>query len=180
MLILWKAIHSSQIWSFLLMSPNISYIEGTPFQVSQHQDTLHVAAMSLNELNEPNVQSFPLTQLHLNFPNPARYFTSQEKRRNWVLLSLPNAKHTRQQKSLNVPVNAFSTEHNWWLCTLPLWQATQMVSHLVSHTYRFPSRSAEPLTVCQFKYWGNGASENMTMYMTIYTPFKIQGTNKQF
>jgi len=33
---------------------------------------------------------------------------------------------------------------------------------------------------CQFKYWGNGASENMTTYMTIYTLFKIQGTNRKF
>jgi len=29
-------------------------------------------------------------------------------------------------------------------------------------------------TVSQFKYWGNGASENMTMHKTIYNLFKIQ------
>jgi len=43
-LILWKAIHSSQISP----SPNISNIEGTSSQVSRQQDTLHVA-VSLNE-----------------------------------------------------------------------------------------------------------------------------------
>jgi len=53
-----------------------------------------------------------------------------------------------------------------------------MVSHLARHTCRFPSHSAEPQTVSQFIYWGNGASENMTMYKTIYTLFKIQGTNR--
>ena len=42
------------------------------------------------------------------------------------------------------------------------------------------SSSEEPPTVGQFKYQGNGASENMTTYMTIYIQFKIQGTNKQF
>ena len=33
-------------------------------------------------------------------------------------------------------------------------------------------------TISQFKYWGNGASENMAMHMTIYTMFKIKGTNR--
>jgi len=42
--------------------------------------------------------------------------------------------HRRQQKSLNVYVNALSAEHNRWLCTIPLWQGTQMVSHPVRHT----------------------------------------------
>jgi hypothetical protein len=41
-----------------------------------------MAAMSLKELHEPNVHIFPLAQLLLNFPNPARYFTSQEERNN--------------------------------------------------------------------------------------------------
>jgi hypothetical protein len=33
-------------------------------------------------------------------------------------------------------------------------------------------------TVSQFKYWDNGASENMTMYMTTCTVFTIHGTNR--
>jgi len=48
-LILWKAIHSSQISPFLPMTPNISNTEGTSSHASQQQDTLHVAAMSLYE-----------------------------------------------------------------------------------------------------------------------------------
>ena len=34
------------------------------------------------------------------------------------------------------------------------------------------------ITVSQFKYSGNGASENMTTYMTLYILFKIPGTNR--
>jgi hypothetical protein len=41
-----------------------------------------MATMSLNELHEPNVHTFPLAQELLNIPNPAGYFTSQEERSN--------------------------------------------------------------------------------------------------
>ena len=73
------------------MPPNISNTDGTSSHASQQQDTLHVAAMSLYEplkhLSQ-NVHIFPqsLEQLLLHFPNPAKYFTSQEERSNWISL----------------------------------------------------------------------------------------------
>jgi len=68
-----------------LMSPNISNSEGTSSQIAEQQDTLRVAAIPLYEplkhLSQ-NVHIFPQSpeQLLLKFPNPARYFTSQEER----------------------------------------------------------------------------------------------------
>jgi hypothetical protein len=82
-----------------------------------------------------------------------------------------------QQKSLNISVNAISTEHNRWLCTVPL-HNTNGVPPGETHLQICFKQSRT--TVNQFKYWGYGASENLTMYMTIYTQFKIQGTDRNY
>ena len=121
---------------------------------------------------------FPTRTITSELPKSCQVFYQTRKKQLNIAITNECSTYLRQQKSLNIQVNAFSTEHNWWLCTIPLWQTTHMVSHLVRHTCSVLSHSAEPLTVSQFKYWGNSASQNMTLYITVYTPFKIPGTNR--
>ena len=152
LLILWNAIHSSHISSLLLKSPNISHTEGTSSPVPQQQDTLHMAAMSLYEplkhLSQNVHTSHSITQTITADLSKSCHVFYQPGGNKQLNITITNECNTylRQQKSLNIQVNAFSTEHNWWLCTIPLWQATQMVSHLARHTCRITSRSAEPLS----------------------------------
>jgi len=126
-------------------------MEATSSQVSQQQDTLHVAAMSLNELNESNVNIFPFAQLLLNFPNPARYFTSQEEK------ATEYCYHYQMQKvSETAKIFKYISEcifHRTQLMTMHntiMTSNTNSVPPSKTHV-QLPSSTAEPLTVKQFK-----------------------------
>jgi len=64
------------------------------------------------------------------------YQPRRKKQLNMTVTTKCNT-YLRQQKSLNIWMNAFSTEHNWWLCTIPLWHAIQMVTTVVVLNWRF-------------------------------------------
>ena len=155
LLSLWKAIHSYQISPFLLTLTNMLYTESISYQIPQQQGTLQVAATSLCEPSNhpsPNVHN-PLDYLHNSFCTfqilPTILPTKEMKHTSFTTTIKYNMHHW-QQKPLNVYVNALSTEHNCRLCTVPLWQETQMVYHLVRHTTRIPSSITDWLTVRQF------------------------------
>jgi hypothetical protein len=118
-----------------------------------------------------------LTQIILQVPNPAKYLAVNKTEATKFHYHYQMQHVSETAKILQCLSEHFSRKQKWWLCTIPLWQVTQMVCHLGRHTCRISWSNAQPQTIQQFKYWGNVGSENLMAYMTIYTinlKYKVQ------
>jgi hypothetical protein len=168
--------------------------------------------MIMNPYISPQMSTFPsvLSNLAMNFSNqdkwsnPVSLYQTQRALQTakifkcvsectscrTQLVAMHNTVMTRNTTG-GYAQYRYDEKHNWWLCTIPLWQETQLVAmHNTfmtrnttggppSETYItwIPSTSADRLTVRQFKYWGKGASEDIMTTYTMYCLSKIQGTN---
>jgi hypothetical protein len=173
LLILWKSIHSSQISHFLLMSPNISLRVPLPMY---HSNRIHYMWQQCHLMNPWNI-SPKMSTLYLNHSN--NYC--------WTFQILPGSLSARktetteyryhyrmQHVSVTTEIFKYISDCIFHRTHLMAMHNTVMTSNTnaVPHSKtqaQFPSRSAEPLTVSQCKYWGNSASQNMTLYMALYT-----------
>ena len=121
----YTAIHSLYVWPALLMSPNTLNLYCTSSKISYQLTMPYMAATSAYKSFINLFPVYPyilqsLTKLLLYVKNPMEYFTTQQNTRNWISLPLSMATHLRWQKMLQRVKECISTEHEWWLCTIPL------------------------------------------------------------
>ena len=122
----------------------------------------------MNLYISPQTSTFPLIICTIPsvLSKSCHEFTSQEKWSNPI--SLYQTQHASQTAKMFKCISEYTFRKTPDGYAQYRYDNTNGIPHSETHITRFPSSSADWLTVWQFKYWGKGAPEDMKRYMIMY------------